>query len=181
MKSPFKNYIYLAVALTILASAGSIWLSHEIVAIDITDDTNQKHIFRHLFKPGDSFAFKYIHSVQKTPVWEYYTIDSGGQIVLTATKVKSVGYGMPKPEHGDSYAFKDGFFIVNNLNQPIKVLLIRNTFIRPMTIFCADKVLKLQELANKGDLIRISGFRTSRIGFYWNHLEKYYGKKRCTN
>lgn len=171
MISVSKKSVYLIVVLTMLALAGSIWLSQGITILEISNVTNHKSIYRHRFNPGESFAFKYIHSVQKTPVWEYYTLDRSGLVVLTATKVKSVGYGMPKPKQGDSYAFKDDFFMVDNLNQPIKELLIRNTFIRPMEIFCADKILKLRDFADRGDLIRISGQKKTRIRFFRDQLE----------
>ena len=171
MASRSKKAFYLLGLFFILASAGAMRLSQAIVVLEITDETSHQHILRHRFTPGETFAFKYIHSVQQTPVWEYYTLDASGRVLLTATKVKSVGYGMPKPARGDSYTFKDGYFMVDNLNQPINALLIRNTFIRPMEIHYADMVFKLRDLANKGDLIRISGYRTTWIGLYRDHRE----------
>lgn len=168
-----KKGIFFAAA-ALLALVGCLWFAQKMTVIDITNDTNHTVIYSHGFNPGDRFAFRYVHSVQKTPVWEYYTLNSAGDVVLTGTRVKSLGYGMPKPEQGDSYDFEDDYFVIDNLNQPIRELLIRNTFVRPMQIFCADKVFMLSAVAKQGELIRISGKKATRFEYFLQQIESHW-------
>ena len=46
--------------------------------------------------PGQALSISFIHSVQKTPVEEYLTVnDSMSELVLNSTRYHSFGVGLP--------------------------------------------------------------------------------------
>lgn len=57
-------------------------------------DADQGVLFTARLESGDEFAVRFIHSVNQTPVTEFFTVD-GGRIFLTALEFESFGAGMP--------------------------------------------------------------------------------------
>ena len=59
--------------------------------------------------PGTSFTIHFIHSVQKTPVWENLAVaPDGSSFVLHSTRYQSFGVGLPFLEQeGDYYIMDD--------------------------------------------------------------------------
>lgn len=49
----------------------------------------------HVVDPGDAFLLKYLHSVSLSDVWEKFVIDTEHRIVLTETRFKGQGAGLP--------------------------------------------------------------------------------------
>jgi hypothetical protein len=110
--------------------------------------------------PGQRFSFMYVHSVQKTPVYEDYMLDPTGRVLLVETRVQSFGYGMPKPVQGENYELKDGFYVIRFDGRNVGKLLIRVNFIREMKITLEDREVDLRRIGQAGDLIRIQGVVT---------------------
>lgn len=110
------------------------------------------------FRPAaDRFAFLYIHSVEKTPVWEFYTLDAEGRVVLLETRVQSGGHGLPHPDPGDHYGFEDGYIVIEDMDRMVGRLRIRVNFVRLMEIRTGDVVIDLRDHGRAGDLIEIDG------------------------
>jgi hypothetical protein len=61
---------------------------------------------------GEFFTVKYTHSVQLTPVWETYEIQSG-DIVLKETIFQSFGAGLPSTSPYDFEITEQGFRLYN--------------------------------------------------------------------
>ena len=84
--------------LTVMALAGGVlYLTKDTITLRVINRDRHKVILSQDFKPGQKFSFMYIHSVQKTPVFEIYTVDDQGRVMLLETRVKSCGYGLPSP------------------------------------------------------------------------------------
>ncbi len=58
------------------------------------------------------FSIKYIHSVERTPVWETYSMESG-EIILEETIFQSFGAGLPATSPYDFEVVDDGFRLFN--------------------------------------------------------------------
>ncbi|MGM0395998.1 MAG: DUF1850 domain-containing protein [Bacillota bacterium] len=79
-------------------------------------------------KGDNSFTVKYIHSVERTPVWEMYTMD-GGEIVLRETVFQSYGAGLPATSPYDFDIVEDGFRLYN-IDQKMTNLVYRTGAVR---------------------------------------------------
>ena len=71
------------------------WLLHETYVLRCINRTQHKIFFNKIMSPGDAFTFKFIHFVEKTPVYEIFTIDQEGNIIPVETRVMSLGCGLP--------------------------------------------------------------------------------------
>lgn len=150
--------------LAILALGGGIlYLSKDTITLRVINRDRHKIILSRDFEPGQTFCFMYIHSVQKTPVFEIYTVDAKGRVMLLETRVKSAGYGLPAPRPGDDYRIKDGYLEVRQMNRLVDKLLIRVNFVRLMELRVGPQALDLRKYGQGGDLIEVSAKRTNKL------------------
>lgn len=59
---------------------------------------------------GDMVTSYFVHSVERTPIYEYLSVDEGG-LRLTGTRMKSYNAGMPT-ENKPGFRVEDGWFFV---------------------------------------------------------------------
>ncbi len=97
------------------------------------------------------FAIKYLHSVERTPVWEYFKVEDG-EIFLTGTRYQSYGAGLPfLKKH--NYVVKDDYFIISGIDDKLNNIPLRvsdyakHRFIYNNTEYRLYKLLKPQSLA----------------------------------
>ena len=69
-------------------------------------------------------VINFIHSGQKTPVIEELEFN-GENFILLRTKYKSHGVGLPFMESDGKFFESDGWFIMDDMNRPIKNLSLR--------------------------------------------------------
>ena len=76
--------------------------------------------------PGQALSISFIHSVQKTPVEEYLTVDdSMSELVLNSTRYHSFGVGLPFME-SDGEFYQDGDdFVMDHMNRHFDSLSLR--------------------------------------------------------
>jgi hypothetical protein len=87
---------------------------------------NDTIIFIRAVEPADTFLLKYLHSVSLTDVWEQFKIDSGFDLVLTETRFKGQGAGLPIDlSHGEKLVRKDDWFIISGMKRKIPLLYWR--------------------------------------------------------
>ena len=91
-----------------------------------------------------SLEINFIHSVQKTPVIEELIFD-GEKFILQRTKYQSHGVGLPFMESDGDFREEGGFFIVDNMNRPIKNLSLRTGVGTQLTIKLDGQEFKLYE------------------------------------
>ena len=164
--------------LTILFGT-SLWMFQEIYVIRCSNTTQGKLIYIRDIRPGDWFTFKYIHSVQKTPVYEVFTIDEAGDIVLTETRMMSLGYGLPALTKKNDYTIENDFFVLKNLNRKIGKLFIRVNFVRLMELNFGGSIFDLPRYyGSAGDLIEVSASRRKRIATIINVPRKLWPVKQ---
>ncbi|ARK31962.1 hypothetical protein BkAM31D_20120 [Halalkalibacter krulwichiae] len=62
-------------------------------------------------EPNQIFYHEYIHSVERSPVREYFKIDQHYNMIATESWTKSFGAGLPY-EQKDELEMKDGFIVI---------------------------------------------------------------------
>lgn len=69
-----------------------------VPTLEIKDKSEGKMLYFRRVSPGDRFEFRYLHSVDKTPVIGYFLISSKKKIKPIETRFQSYGPGLPSTE-----------------------------------------------------------------------------------
>ena len=118
---------------------------------------------------GIKFSTRFIHSVQKTPVEEYFTVneDCSG-FILESTRYRSFGVGLPFLESDGTFHREGDDFIMDDLNRQINTLDLRTGVGTELSITINGQTLPLYGMMPVGSLVRIS------IIPYYKLLSKYF-------
>lgn len=77
-------------------------------------------VFIRSVNPGDTFATRYLHSVELSHVWEYFRIDEQYHIVLYETTFSSCNTGLPISLEGqETFRHEDTLFRISNMHRTI--------------------------------------------------------------
>lgn len=80
----------------------------------------QQTVFVHRIRPNDTFSTTYIHSVELSPVREYFRIDKYFRIVLYETQFSSCNTGLPTTLSGDEKLYIDGDHLrISNMDRVV--------------------------------------------------------------
>ncbi len=102
------------------------WILLPVHTLTVTDLSTGGVIIRHPIVPGDTFKIAYTHSLELTPVWEYFQIDPGYDILLTDTLYESTGAGLPIPIAGQDTFRKEGRqFHIFNIQRRLPAIVLR--------------------------------------------------------
>ncbi len=69
-----------------------------VSTLEIKNKSEGKVLYFRRVSPGDRFEFRYLHSVDKTPVTGYFLISSRTKIKPIETRFQSYGPGLPSME-----------------------------------------------------------------------------------
>jgi hypothetical protein len=72
-----------------------------------------------------TFSLQYTHSVEKTPVIETFTIMEDGAFLLTSTKYRSYGVGLPFLPSEGKLTVADGWFLLEDLHREYRDIRVR--------------------------------------------------------
>ena len=89
-----KKFVVAGTALVVLATAILITIPFRAPYLVLYNDNSGAILLSHRADDGETFAIEYIHSVNKSPVTEFYQIREQ-QIWLTALEFYTFGAGMP--------------------------------------------------------------------------------------
>jgi hypothetical protein len=107
----------------VVCSATGFAVSFHVFQIEAVRE--QRIVFLHIVKPGERFATKYIHSVENSPVWEYFVIDQQFRIVLDETTFGSCNTGLPCVVVGnESFHHEGDHFRISHMNRVLSSLLL---------------------------------------------------------
>lgn len=117
---------------------------------------NDKVLFTVTAEAGMQFSTRFIHSVQKTPVEEYFIVneDCSG-FILKSTRYQSFGVGLPFLESDGTFRREGDSFVMDNLNRPIKILELRPGVGTELSITINGQNLRLYEMVPIGSLVRV--------------------------
>ena len=116
-----------------------------------------KVLFTTTATAGMQLSTRFIHSVQKTPVEEYFIVneDCSG-FVLNSTRYHSFGVGLPFLESDGAFRREGDSFIMDNLDRPIEILELRPGVGTELSLTVEGQRLPLYEMVPLGSLVRVS-------------------------
>lgn len=107
-------------------------------------------------KAGSELSVHFVHSVQKTPIDEYLTVDDECRgFVLNSTRYQSFGVGLPFAEAQGTFRQENGYFIYENLNRKLPSLSLRTGLGTKLTVRAGGKEYRLFELLPVGKRVDI--------------------------
>lgn len=112
------------------------------------------------FRAGETFAIRYIHSVDRTPVTEVYAVGRRG-LVLVESRFVHWGAGLGYMGEG-RLAEVDGVTVISGLNRKVGELLLRVGSVGDHRIVWRHGEIRLLDLFPAFSLVKVSVRRGSR-------------------
>ncbi|MDI3481794.1 MAG: hypothetical protein PWQ97_1449 [Tepidanaerobacteraceae bacterium] len=105
--------------------------------------------------PDRKFTLSFIHSVQKTPVYEVYYIDDDNNLVLKETRYYSLGVGLPFTDENGHFSNENGEFRITGLNRKFPSISIMVSPIPGHVIIIDGKTYPLLSFTKPEESINI--------------------------
>lgn len=91
----------------------------------VLENSEGKNLYTVPMSDGGEFAIRFIHSVAKSPVTDYFILKEG-KVVLDKTIYHDFGAGLPhKPEKGQEMKSENGELSITGFNREIPELSLR--------------------------------------------------------
>ncbi len=154
-----KKYVFiLLVAVLLLVACAYFLFPVPALTIVNLDGEREEHRVMVRVSAGDRFTIRYIHSVDRLPVYESFFVDHGHRLFLSETRFLMMGAGMSDSEGELGY---DGqWTIIRNINREVSPFRLRVSSIAEQTLFINDRVIKLKEIAPESGVLK---FEVRRI------------------
>lgn len=101
---------------------------------------------------GSGFTIRYIHSVDRLPVYESFFVDDDHRLLLSETRFLMLGAGMSDSE--GELVFDGPWTIVRSINREVSPFHLRVSSIAEQTLLINDRVIKLKDIAPEGGLLK---------------------------
>lgn len=106
--------------------------------------------------PGMEFSTRFIHSVQKTPVEEFFAVNEGRNgFILRMTRYQSFGVGLPFLAEEGTFREDGNFFVVEDMKRRFSRLDFRPGVKTELTLTVGGEVYRLYELVPPGALVSV--------------------------
>jgi len=163
-----KGNILVIVAAALIAALGFI----PVHVLQIDELREGSPVFVRIARPGNEFALGFIHSVELSPVWDYFRVDDSYRIILYETAIRSFNTGLPSTLTGEErlHRERDGYRI-SGMN---RVLPSIDLWVHEKT----DNTLKVKEDSLK--LYPLAGNTLLKIRIRQTCLGGYLYLKVCT-
>jgi len=139
-----------------------LYLSKYSYILIIEDAELGKNILAKKVKPGFEFATLIKHSVQKSPVYEYYCVEKDGTVTVTKTMLQDLGWGMPSTSD-HKVKFKNDYMIMSGIDRNLDVLIFRVNYIAKPKIIIDNSELDLRKYVRNNKAIKIYVMRDRNI------------------
>jgi len=154
-----KQKRLLKVSAMLATLAAAVLLSYMIKGqyLLLNDEQSGQVLFMAPVGPVSEFAVSFIHSVNKSPVCEYYRI-KGGQIFLEAVRYYTFGAGMPtEAVEGQTMHYdQDGAIIIGGFDRPLPRLVYNIGRVSNHTLHWQGQDIPLNTLDKPGQPILFS-------------------------
>ncbi|WP_235044020.1 DUF1850 domain-containing protein [Halanaerobium saccharolyticum] len=156
----FKFFLLLFLFIILIFSL----LVFKVNVLQIINYQSDKIIWEQTVEDGDDFSIKYLHSVAKTPVIEFFEIKDG-KILLTGTEYQSYGAGLPTSAEQGDYIVADDKFIIKNIDQKLPEIMLRVSDYAQHEFIYNEKNYKLYENVKTETLLQIKTEKFSYLRF----------------
>ena len=117
-RSSHRNIITILLGLAIVLMALGMLIKVPVLVIK-PQHSDQITLVIPMFQEPN-FYTSFLHSVQKTPVREYYTLAPENGFLLTAAEYSSYGAGLPFLESDGHYEVRDHQFVITEMNRSVE-------------------------------------------------------------
>ncbi len=149
----FRSFFKIFIIILILFVSVLYWYGNQLVVVMIPEGNLPKISFT-TYK-GDVWNIKFTHSVQLTPVLEFFEVEGANDLIMTHTIYQSLGVGLPYlPSEGKFTKLPDGRFKLD-MNRPFDSVKLRTAFQARHMIIHGDTEYDLCKLYGQGTLIEI--------------------------
>ena len=145
-----RKLIYLLILVSLLVS-GPYFIKTKTLVIE--EAASGQVIYQQQVSPGLEFAIKYTHSVENTPVWDYFKVTED-QLLLTSTKYMSYGAGLPFLDKND-YVVADDKFTIKNIDAELSQIPLRVSDYAKHKLLINGHKYKLYKLTATQNLVNI--------------------------
>lgn len=106
---------------------------------------------------GTELSTRFIHSVQKTPVEEFFIVnDTRDGLILKRTRYQSFGVGLPFLDSDGTFRREGDFFVMDDMNRPLREIALRPGVSTELTLFLPNETLPLYDRVPLGSLVRVT-------------------------
>ena len=156
-----KGIIPVIVAAALIAALG--FFPVHVLQIDALKRGSP--VFVRIVHPGSEFALGFIHSVELSPVWDYFRVDDSFRMILYETAIRSFNTGLPSTLTGEERLHRErGGYRISGMNRVLPSIDLWVHERTDNTLKLKDDSLKLYSLAGN-TLLRIS-IRKTCLGEY---------------
>lgn len=121
----FTRHIRLFTSLTAVVLLAVVLFLPLFKGVTITDYKAGRILYFHAAAAGDIFSVHYIHSVNKSPVEDFFVIGNNNELILEKTVFKSFGAGVPaSSEDGGELKVYNDRLEVTGINRRIDNFLL---------------------------------------------------------
>ena len=153
LRSFYKRCIFLAAAV-LLAAAGPTLLARFQAACLVVEISEMKEIaWATPLKDGEEFQLRYIHSVDRLPVFETYTVE-GTELVLMETRFLSWGAGLGYMGEG-VLGGENGWTVIKGMQRKVGVIPLRVGTIAEHTLLYNGAEIRLRDFLPAQTLVHI--------------------------
>lgn len=110
---------------------------------------------------GDKFTIRYIHSVDRLPVYETFIVNDDHNLLLSEVRFIMLGAGMI--DWGGELVYNGEWTILRNINRPVPSFRLRVSGIGEQTLLLKDKVVKLSNVAPESGILKFEIRRSPRV------------------
>ena len=151
-RSFFKLRLVLLISVIILSCFWGFYANQLVVSM--IPDSGQKRLSFDTYI-DDIWYIEFNHSVQKTPVQEYFLVRGVDDLLMKETIYQSLGVGLPfLPSDGKLHVTKDGHFVLA-MNRKFETVKVRTGLEACPRIYHSGTVYPIYEIYEPGTLVEI--------------------------
>ena len=160
-RSFYKRPSFVLLLLIVLAVIG--WYGDQLLVVLLPE--NDRPISSFPVKKGEEWHYHYKHSVQQTPVDEYFRVNGVNDLTMTHTTYESLGVGLPYDVAEGKFTSlkKDGKFDLE-MNRPYRSLQFRTAVQAMPKIIHNKETYDLCALYGQGTLVEVKVIKRYQ---YW--------------
>jgi len=153
-----KRFVFL---LALLLSCA--YLFQPVTYLLVSEAEGGKILVAQPLGAGEEFFLIYTHSVHKSPVVEVFAAEPGLGLVLKKTGFRDYGVGIPYSTPYDFKLGEDGFFWIENIDEPLGSFTLRVQEIPNQRLVIGGREINLLDKTRSGTLVRVELVSGARL------------------